>query len=169
MGWDEVLVPGLAADAVVQSWRGPEALSAIAAKGHRGILSYGYYLNFLQPAAKHYAVDPGDADLVLGGEACLWVEHVNPETVDSRIWPRMAAIAERFWSPKTVTDVNSMYDRMEAVSRWLEWTGVRHRTNRLPMLERLAGEQPTAPVEMLWEPPRPKGTTCGRTHGTTPA
>src|SRR5947207_2293607 len=82
-------------------------------------------------AGTHYAVDPLageagslDADQtarILGGEACMWAEYVSSETVDSRIWPRMAAIAERFWSPRENTDPESMYTRMEAVSRLLEW------------------------------------------------
>jgi hexosaminidase len=133
----------------VQSWRGPQALSQIAAKGYRGLLSYGYYLNYLQPAAKHYAVDPGDAGLILGGEACMWSEYVDEYTVDSRVWPRMVAIAERFWSPKDVTDVDSMYRRMESVSRWLEWTGIRHRAHTETALERMAGDHPTQPLEVL--------------------
>jgi len=149
MGWDEVVAPGLAADTVVQSWRGPDALADTAKKGYRGVLSNGYYLNYLLPASTHYAVDPGDAPGVLGGEACVWAEYVSAETVDSRIWPRMAAIAERFWSSKEVTDVQSMYARMEATSRWLEWTGVQHRANYLPMLERLAGGHPVEPLRVL--------------------
>jgi len=50
----------------------------------------------------------------------------------------MAAIAERLWSPREAVDVDSMYARMEAVSRILEFTGVRHRANLEPMLARLA-------------------------------
>jgi hexosaminidase len=148
VGWDEVFAPGLAHDTVIQSWRGAEALAAAAKQGYRGILSSGYYLDHLQPASVHYAVDPlagvpeSVASLVLGGEACMWSEYVSPETVDSRIWPRMAAIAERFWSPREVTDVNSMYARAAAVSRQLDWTGVRHRTNYQPMLDRLGGGEP---------------------------
>jgi hexosaminidase len=79
----------------------------------------------------------------------MWAEYVNQETVDSRIWPRAAAIAERLWSPREVTDVDSMYARMNAVSRWLEWTGVRHRANYGPMLDRLAANRPAGPVRVL--------------------
>lgn len=159
VGWDEVLHPDLPQATVIQSWRGNAALAEAAKKGHRGILSWGYYLDHLRPAAFHYAVDPlggpaaqlppDAAARILGGEACMWAEYVNAETVDSRIWPRMAAIAERFWSPKDTADVDSMYARMEAVSRTLEWTGVRHRAVYGPMLDRLAGGRPAEPLRVL--------------------
>ena len=142
VGWDEVLAPGLAAGTVIQSWRGQEGLAEASKKGYRGILSFGYYLDHLRPTSFHYANDPlpaGDDPHILGGEACMWSEYASAETVDSRIWPRMAAIAERFWSPRSVTDVTSMYSRMEAVSRSLDWVGVQHRANYQPMLDRLGG------------------------------
>jgi len=159
VGWDEILHPDLPTETVIQSWRGPKSLAEAASKGHRGILSSGYYLDHLEPASQHYAVDPlsgpaadlspEQAALILGGEACMWAEYVSQETVDSRIWPRMAAIAERLWSPKETTDVDSMYARMEAVSRMLEWTGVQHRANYEPMLERLAGGRSVEPLRVL--------------------
>jgi hexosaminidase len=149
IGWDEVLAPGLASDTVIQSWRGAESLADAGRKGYRGILSSGYYLDHLLPTSKHYAVDPGDGERILGGEACMWSEYISPETVDSRIWPRMAAIAERFWSPRTTTDVASMYSRMEAVSRTLDWVGLQHRTNYEPMLDRIAAGQPAGPLRVL--------------------
>jgi hexosaminidase len=159
IGWDEILHPDLPTAAIIQSWRGAKSLADAAAKGHRAILSSGYYLDHLSPASQHYAVDPlaGPAAdltpqqmaLILGGEACMWAEYVSSETVDSRIWPRMAAIAERFWSAKDVTDVSGLYARMEGVSRQLEWTGVEHRANYGPMLDRLTGGQPAEPVRIL--------------------
>ena len=149
IGWDEVLGPGLAADTVIQSWRGPQSLSDASRKGYRGILSAGYYLDHLLPAATHYAVDPGDGERILGGEACMWSEYVSAETVDSRIWPRMAAIAERFWSPRDTTDIASMYARMETVSRALDWVGLQHRANYAPMLDRLAAGRPAEPLRIL--------------------
>src|SRR5262249_30356243 len=126
---------------------------------HRGILSSGYYLDHLRPASYHYAVDPlggaaaaltpEQASLILGGEACMWGEYISAETIDSRIWPRMAAIAERFWSHANVTDVASMYDRMAAVSRMLEWTGVQHRATSGPMLDRISGGRRAEPLRVL--------------------
>jgi len=159
VGWDEVLHPDLPADAVVQSWRGQASLAEAASKGYRGILSAGYYLDHLSPASYHYGIDPladaahkltpQEASRILGGEACMWAELVSAETVDSRIWPRAAAIAERLWSPKEATDVESMYARMEAVSRVLELTGVEHRANYAPMLDRLAAGRPAEPLQIL--------------------
>jgi hexosaminidase len=172
VGWDEILVPGLPTDAVIQSWRGAKSLADAASQGYRTILSAGYYLDALRPAATHYAVDPlgGDAAKltteqsarILGGEACMWSELVGPETVDSRIWPRMAAIAERFWSPKETTDVDSMVTRMAAVSRNLEWTGVLHRANYEPMLDRLAGGQRAPALQVLADAVEGRGLGTGR-------
>jgi hexosaminidase len=149
VGWDEIMRPDLPKDIVVQSWRGQDSLAAATRQGYRGILSYGYYLDLMWPASRHYAVDPmsdGAANLapeerqrILGGEACMWSEYVSPENIDSRIWPRAAAIAERLWSPQSVTDVNSMYERLERTSRWLDWLGLTHNSSYGPMLRRIAG------------------------------
>jgi len=155
VGWDEVLDPTLPKDIVIQSWRGPDSLAAAAKQGFRGILSNGYYLDLGWPAARHYAVDPlsgAAANLspeekarILGGESCMWAEYVNPENIDSRIWPRNAAIAERLWSPQEVTDIKSMHTRMELMGERLEWIGLTHKTSHRQMLQRIAG--PSNPEE----------------------
>ena len=149
VGWDEVLVPGVPKDIVIQSWRGQASLAQAAKQGYRSILSNGYYLDLGWPAARHYAVDPmsGDAanlspeekQRVLGGESCMWAEYVNPENIDSRIWPRNAAIAERFWSPQEVRDPASMYARLDFISARLEWLGLTHKTYYRKMIQRIAG------------------------------
>ncbi|HUE05004.1 MAG TPA: family 20 glycosylhydrolase [Bryobacteraceae bacterium] len=182
VGWDEIMVPGLPTDAVIQSWRGQKSLYDAAAKGYRGILSWGYYLDHLSPASFHYGVDPlGGADAaslmpeqtarIMGGEACMWTELAGQETVDARIWPRTAVIAERLWSPREVTDVDAMYARLDPVSRNLQFTGVRHLANYQPMLDRLAGDGPVEPVRVLAEAVEALGLGTGRrgaAWGTTP-
>jgi hexosaminidase len=155
VGWDEVFIPGVPKDIVIQSWRGQQSLAAAAQQGYHGILSNGYYLDLGWSAARHYAVDPlsGPAatlsddqkKLILGGESCMWSEYVDPENIDSRIWPRNAAIAERLWSPQSVTDSNSMYSRMTIISEQLEWRGLTHRSYYHKMLQRIAG--PASPEE----------------------
>ena len=155
IGWDEIFVPGAPKDIVIHSWRGPQALAAAAKEGYQGILSNGYYIDLMWSAARHYAVDPlsGEAadltpeqkKLVLGGEATMWSEYVNWENIDNRIWPRTAAIAERYWSPQSVTDVNSMYARLDVISERLEWVGLTHRSQPRKMLQRIAG--PATPEE----------------------
>ena len=159
VGWDEILHPDLPKTIVVQSWRGQQSLAVAAQQGYRGLLSYGYYLDLMWPTEKHYAIEPlsgGAANLtpeqktlILGGESCQWAEWVTPENVDSHIWPRNAAIAERFWSPQDVTDVNSMYTRMHAISLELDALGLTHNTAREEMLHRMAGSADVAPLRVL--------------------
>jgi len=167
VGWEEILHPDLSKDAVVQSWRGAASLAEAAARGYQGILSAGYYLDYIRTAAFHYGVDPlggkaaalpDDAKArILGGEACMWAEYVTAETVDSRIWPRAAAFAERLWSPAELTDVADMYRRMDVVSARLEWLGVRHRSARAVMLQRMAGPGSTEALEVLADAVEPLG------------
>jgi hexosaminidase len=155
VGWDEVLHPELPRNIVVESWRGPEALAQAARLGYDGMLAHGYYLDLNLSAASHYLSDPlpPGSDLpeearrhILGGEACMWSEMVTPETIDSRIWPRAAAVAERLWSPAPVRDVDDMHRRLEIESQRLEALGLNHRSGYVPMLQKLVGD---APVEAL--------------------
>lgn len=159
IGWDEILQPKLPRNIVVQSWRGQASLAQAAQQGYRGLLSFGYYLDLMWPAARHYEVDPlsgAAADLepdekqrILGGEACMWSEYVSTETIDSRLWPRTAAIAERLWSAQNVTDVNSMYQRLQATSDRLDFLGLHHHGYYQPMLRRIAGSEDVALLKAL--------------------
>ena len=159
IGWDEILHPELPKDIVVQSWRGQKSLAEAAQQGYMGILSFGYYLDHILPASFHYKVDPMEGETgglteeqksrILGGEACMWAEYVTPENVDSRVWPRAAAIAERLWSPQDVKAVESMYRRLARVSRQLEGLGLTQRSSYGPMLERLTNMNDAAPLKVL--------------------
>jgi len=166
-GWDEILDPDLPKSIVIQSWRGQKSLAESARHGFSCILSAGYYLDHMEPASKLYAVDPLDGDAaslsneerarILGGEVAMWGEFVSPENVDSRIWPRAAAVAERLWSPQEVRDVPWMYRRLEQVSRSLDLLGLR-----------LAAGDPVEPLKTLADVVQP--ATFGqriRTHQYT--
>jgi hexosaminidase len=141
----------------VQSWRGPASLAEAASAGFSGILSNGWYLDHMLPAAQHYAVDPLGKEAaalpaeararILGGEACMWNEYVTAEMLDGRIWPRAAAIAERLWSAASVADPDDMYRRLEAASQRLEGLGLTHRSGPRRMLARLAAGRPSDALE----------------------
>ncbi len=171
IGWDEVLQPDLPKSVVIQSWRGQESLWTAAQEGHQAILSAGYYLDLMYPAGYHYSVDPFKAppaapggqtpampaialtpeieSRILGGEAAMWEELANAEDLDEKLWPRLAAIAERFWSPEAVTDTVSMYQRLELVDHWLEWLGTNQYSNVERMRARLVGEHATAQLDLF--------------------
>ena len=158
MGWDEIFQPDLPKDVVIHSWRGQKALADAARQGYQGVLSNGYYIDLSFPASQHYIVDPLPADTtltadeqkrVLGGEATMWAEWVSPETIDSRVWPRTAAIAERLWSPRYVNDVDDMYRRLGVVEYQLEELGLSHKRNQRVLLRRLAMGRDTTALETL--------------------
>jgi hexosaminidase len=150
VGWDEILAPGTPRDAVIQSWRGVESLAVAAKQGNRGILSAPYYLDGMKTAERMYLDDPipdnssltaEQQKLILGGEACMWAEQITPQTVDSRIWPRTAAIAERFWSPRETRDVHDMYRRLAIESIRLDGLGLTHISGPQTGLRQLAGSE----------------------------
>ena len=107
------------------SWMGPMRfeLSLSAAEGLSGFTllgnsyypiepngasaSTGKYQVTLQPLL---AIE--QAENILGGEATLWSELVDERNIDLRTWPRLFAIAERFWSPESLKDSDDMYHRL---------------------------------------------------------
>ncbi|HWB25126.1 MAG TPA: family 20 glycosylhydrolase [Chitinophagaceae bacterium] len=158
MGWDEIFQPGVPKDIVIQSWRGNDAYYSSVKQGYKAILSYGYYIDLIQPASYHYLNDPApdsaqltteQKKLILGGEATMWSEMVTPVTVDSRVWPRTAAIAERLWSPQNIIDVDDMYRRLDIVSLNLETLGLQHIAYKQAMMRQLANGYNTKALEVL--------------------
>ena len=156
MGWDEIMTPDMPTTAVIHSWRGENegmpnggSLIAAAKKGYQAVLSNGYYIDRMESIKSHYLADPiGNAKLsakerscILGGEATMWSELVTPVTIDSRIWPRTAAIAERFWSQKNINDLDNMLLRLKDVNYKFEELGVTHIKNRDVILRSIAQNQ----------------------------
>jgi hexosaminidase len=167
IGWDEVLQADTPKEIMIQSWRGLDSLAMAARSGHRAILSWGYYLDLNEPASRHYAVDPLDKPVgsltdaqqkfILGGETAMWTEYVSPETIDGRIWPRAAVVAERLWSPRNVTDLQSMYSRLPALSHYLSAVGFSLLGDRERMYQRMVGDADDSSLKILAsviEPPK---------------
>jgi len=158
MGWDEIFQPNLPKDVVIHSWRGKKAMIKAAKQGYQTVLSQGYYIDLMLPASKHYLNDPLDKDNtltpqeaknILGGEATMWSELVTPLTIDSRIWPRTAAIAERLWSAQSLVDIESMYQRLDAISHQLEYLGSTHIRNKEVFLRNISNNQDITALKVL--------------------
>jgi hexosaminidase len=99
----------------------------------------GHYLN--DPLPKDIILSPQEKARILGGEAAMWSELVTPLNIDSRIWPRTAAIAERLWSSDTITDLNSMHRRLKTISSRLEEVGIMHIRNKEVILRNISNYQ----------------------------
>jgi hexosaminidase len=189
VGWDEIAATPIPPDVIVQAWRNSNAVGRAVADGHPTIVSAGYYLDQLMPAASHYAVDPLDlqadgltaADVaqlqkasplagaaakplelqamapmtpqqearVLGGEMALWSELVTDEMLDARLWPRAAALAERFWSPREIRDPQSLERRLPVIEAELELQGLQSEAGRSRMAARMAPDAPDAVATFL--------------------
>lgn len=163
MGWDEILTPNMPKTAIIHSWRGKNegfekgTLIEAVKKGYTSVLSNDYYIDRLQSVNHYYLCDPiannkltkEEESRVLGGEVTMWSELVTPLTIDSRIWPKTAAIAERFWSPQNVRDLNSMSKRLKIVSVQLEEIGITHIKNKSAILRNITRGQQTNSINTL--------------------
>jgi hexosaminidase len=118
IGWDEILEGGLAPGATVQSWRSLQGAVEAARQGHDAISSPVSF-TYLSIDAEDldirtaYSFEPVPEELtdqkarhIIGGEACMWTEQAPQETIDSKLFPRLLALAEVFWS----TGKNKNYD-----------------------------------------------------------
>ena len=100
---------------------------------------------------------PEEQARILGGEAAQWGEHVTPRSVDSRIWPRTAAIAERLWSPQSVNNVDDMYRRLWVENLRLEALGLTQLSAEDVGLRQLAGTTAIEPLRILASVLQPVG------------
>ncbi|QKJ63605.1 beta-N-acetylhexosaminidase [Flavobacterium sp. M31R6] len=157
MGWEEIMTKNMSKDAIIHSWKGSnegqpagKSLADAAKGGYKTVLSNGYYIDLVFGVEDHYSVDPMPKNFVLtdeekarilGGEATMWTELVTPETLDSRIWPRTAAIAERFWSNENITDINSLRKRLNTFSFRLEELGLTHLKSKEGLLRNISNNQ----------------------------
>lgn len=156
MGWEELLSDDLPKDVAVQVWTDGSKVSSAAKLGHPVIISKGFYTDIFMPAYIHYQNDllvgniPDSlASKILGGEAAQWSEITDKDNIETRIWPRAAAIAERLWSPYQVNDVDDMYRRLAVTSRQLDELGLQHIANYERGLRRLTSGADIEPLKTL--------------------
>lgn len=159
MGWEEIMTENMSKDAIIHAWRGTNegldsggSLIKAAKSGFKTVLSNGYYIDLMLGVENHYLNDPipknsiltsEEKARILGGEATMWSELVTPLNIDSRIWPRTAAIAERLWSDENVTDMNSLRKRLKMISFRLEELGITHLRNKEVILINISNNQKT--------------------------
>ncbi|MBU2893296.1 family 20 glycosylhydrolase [Colwellia sp. D2M02] len=82
---------------------------------------------------------------ILGGEATLWAEMIDENNVDLRAWPRLFAIAERFWSAKSLTDSNYMYQRLHYIDDYAaNVLGLQHKQQQQDGFQQLLNDNTSA-------------------------
>ena len=135
IGWDEILEGGIAPNATIMSWRGEKGGIEAAKQHHDVIMTPGDYVYFdhsqvrnddsltiggYLPLEKVYSYEPVPRELgadeshyVLGAQANLWSEYMsNPRKVEYMLFPRLSALAEVLWSPKTSRNWKNFMTRL---------------------------------------------------------
>jgi hexosaminidase len=150
IGWSEIAEAPLPANAAVMDWQGGAMLAAT--NGHDVVMSPTKfcYLDYYQsldtaaeppgiggflPLEKVYAFEPIPAALapdfqsrILGGQGNLWTEYIpSLAHVEYMIFPRLCALAEVDWSPKTARNFDDFNQRLQTHEQRLEALGVNYR------------------------------------------
>lgn len=149
MGWDEILEDALPSRAAVTIWRDRQLVDKALQQNRPIVMSPGEFCYFDQyqsqsrqgespaiggflPTRKVYAFDPQPKGisaeqqaLILGGQANVWTEYIQtPSQVETRIFPRMCALAEAVWTPTDQKDWGSFERRVQAHRKTWKAKGV---------------------------------------------
>jgi len=156
VGWFEILAnfaSELSSETVIARWIGTN--KEVVQNGLRSIDSDQsmWYLDhlgvsFLQ-AYQHEPCDSlteAECRLVIGGGGCMWGETVDTSDLDSTVWPRLAAIAERLWSPRELPEDYSR-DASLLTRANIFRCNVLHprRVGAAPILNKQARQAPSSP------------------------
>ena len=150
IGWSEIREGGLAQNAAIMDWVGGATEAAMA--GHDVVMSpladcyFDHYqsenhstephaIGGFLPLNQVYAFEPIPANLdpkyqshILGAQANEWTEYMpSIRHVEYMAFPRLCALSEVLWSPKSSRDWNSFMSRLPADCRRLEALGMNYR------------------------------------------
>ena len=144
IGWDEILEGGLAPEATVMSWRGIEGGISAAKQGHDVVMTptsfcyFDYYqanpktepkaIGGMLTLKKVYSFEPTPRNLtreqtkhILGAQGNVWTEYIPTEAqAEYMAIPRMLALAEVVWSPKSQRNWTDFRTRITAQFRKLD-------------------------------------------------
>lgn len=147
IGWDEILEGGLPQSAAVMNWRAVGYGIQAVQMGHKVVMTpnshlyFDYYQNNpdVEPKSignfitmkKVYGFEPvpeGLTDeqqkLILGVQANLWAEFIPDfKHVEYMVLPRMCALAEVAWSPKTSRNWDDFSSRVAVQQKRFEAMG----------------------------------------------
>ncbi|MEA4862777.1 MAG: family 20 glycosylhydrolase [Victivallaceae bacterium] len=149
IGWDEMLTGEIPGDAVIMAWRGNYGARNAARRAHDVVVaSYSHcYFDYAQTSSHKeeewcaapvctdlrrvysFSTDllPGDpaAKHIVGAQAELWSEGIfTPADLEYKACPRMIALSEALWSPKSARDFQSFARRVAGEMRFLRGNGV---------------------------------------------
>ena len=150
VGWEELFTKNLSKEVMVQVWNPMNALGLaekVIEAGNPVILSKGLYLDYFMPAYIHYQLT--FPNKITGAEAAIWTELCTSENLEPRVWPRVAAIAERCWSVAQETDLEAFYSRLFRIGDLLDGQGLQQIDQYQKMTRRFARGQDLGAVENL--------------------
>eukprot|EP01060_Flectonema_neradi_P030945 TRINITY_DN458_c0_g1_i18.p1 TRINITY_DN458_c0_g1~~TRINITY_DN458_c0_g1_i18.p1 ORF type:complete len:520 (+),score=132.37 TRINITY_DN458_c0_g1_i18:61-1560(+) len=134
--WDELWThfgTKLDKKTIIHQWHNGTIAKEATAAGYRVVWSSEptWYLDHLQYTWQVlYQGDPcvgltdAECSLVIGGGGEMWGSRVDTSDIQSTIWPKMAAIAERLWSDKSVTSIDEATPRIRYFRCLLNRRGV---------------------------------------------
>jgi len=150
IGWDEILEGGLAPEATVMSWRGEDGGISAARQGHDVIMTptsfcyFDYYqstpknepkaIGAVLTLKKVYSFEPTPRELtrdqakhILGAQGNVWTEYIpNEAHAEYMAIPRMLALAEVVWTPKSLRNWKDFRSRITAQFRKLDYLHVNY-------------------------------------------
>eukprot|EP01039_Chlorochromonas_danica_P008954 gene8954-9878_t len=113
--WEEVFVANSnlpIASTIYQVWTDSSMISQLTGAGYRVIASPSnyWYLNIATNTWQvMYGYEPtsglsqSQMNNIIGGEAALWSEYIDERNIESNLYPRTSAVAERLWSDSQQT------------------------------------------------------------------